>query len=55
LKTRYLNRDAQARKPRSSVASPYPARQAATPLPSRTAAPATETPAASPSGGSSPP
>jgi CHAD domain-containing protein len=53
LKARYLSRDAQAGKARSSVASPQPARRAVTLRPSRTAAPATETPAASPSGGSS--
>ena len=55
MKTRYLSRDAKAGMARSSGASPHPTRRAATLRPSRTAAPATETPAASPSGGSSPP
>ena len=55
MKTRYLSRDAQGGQAGDSVASPYPSRQAVILRPSRTAAPATETPAASPSGGSSPP
>jgi CHAD domain-containing protein len=55
MKARYLSRNAQGGKARSSGASPHPAQRAVTLRPSRIAAPATETPAASPSGGSSPP